>query len=136
VHKRTALRPRDRRFDRRWGVKTGCEATHSTDDRANPLIKHSVRYEGTPQPVFEDIMRSLGCLTAAYTFYDLGCGKGRVLIMAETHAFARVVGAGIIRSSLCLQRGRPRVTWPGMRADTGHAERRDQCESYRPNAVG
>lgn len=114
VHKRTVLRLRDLRFDRRWGVETGCETTHSSEDRANPLIRHSVRYEGTPQHVFEDIMRSLGCLTSAYTFYDLGCGKGRVLIMAAMHAFARIVGvefspslAQVARNNAARRRSRP-----------------------------
>lgn len=79
------------RFDRKWGVET-TEIFEHPKESLNPLHRCAVRYESTAPQLFREIMRSVGCLTAPFTFYDVGCGKGRVLLMASEYSFRRIVG--------------------------------------------
>lgn len=86
--------PRDR-FDRRYGVKTAGTVEKSeagvTDQAA---LADAIRYV----PIAAKVMR---CVLAhaervappgQFAFVDLGCGKGRGLVMASWHPFRKVVG--------------------------------------------
>lgn len=50
------------------------------------------RYEPTKVEDFGHIMAHLGVDPARYTFIDIGCGKGRTLILAHEYGFRRVIG--------------------------------------------
>lgn len=80
----------ERRFDRKWGIETAAHWDHP--NTGDPITQLAERYEPTSPSIIEKIMQSLGCLTCSYTFYDIGCGKGRVLVMASLWNFKRVVG--------------------------------------------
>jgi SAM-dependent methyltransferase len=79
------------RFDRRLGVETGGVVNHPKDSD-NPLHRLAVHYQATSPKMFRKIMQSFGCVTAPFTFFDMGCGKGRVLLMASRYGFKGVVG--------------------------------------------
>lgn len=79
------------RFDRKLGVQTRGIVEHPQES-TNPLHHLAIRYEGTSPKIFQKIMRSIGCLTTPYVFFDIGCGKGRVLLMAAQYSFKMVVG--------------------------------------------
>ena len=49
-------------------------------------------YQATAPEVFARACQILPPQAKAYPFFDLGCGKGRVLIMAHEYGFQRVVG--------------------------------------------
>lgn len=80
----------ERQFDRKWGIETAAHWDHPKNGEL--VTELAERYEPTSPAVIEKIMRSLGCLTDSYLFFDIGCGKGRVLVMASTWHFKRVVG--------------------------------------------
>jgi predicted RNA methylase len=82
---------RDWQYDRRIGIHTGGDVSYLqfSDDT---LHRFAQDYQATSPEVFDKIMRSVGCLTAPFTFIDVGCGKGRVLLMAAQHSFKRVIG--------------------------------------------
>jgi SAM-dependent methyltransferase len=86
VHRETVARADGCRFDRRWKVDTSGVMYPPREDLT------AEKYEATPPRVFNRIMRSIGCLTAPFVFFDMGCGKGRVLLMASQHGFRRIVG--------------------------------------------
>ena len=49
-------------------------------------------YFATEPWLFEQIMQALPIDVSQFTFVDLGCGKGRVLLMASDHPFKRIIG--------------------------------------------
>jgi SAM-dependent methyltransferase len=79
-------------FDEQFGIDTtepvGVEAGDYVDDSHRAAIWY---YPSTPQ-VFRSVMRSLGIEPRDYVFIDIGCGKGRVLVMAGQHPWKRVIG--------------------------------------------
>ena len=81
---------REWRFDRRLGVDTrgilyhaaGEQETHQT---AGP-------YQGVRERRFARALASLGVDPGGFTFIDLGCGKGKALLLAAQAGFPKVVG--------------------------------------------
>lgn len=68
-------------FDRRYGVETRGYG--------------DLRYEPTPAAAFERMLGTLfaaGVEPGAVTFVDIGSGKGKVVLLASTYPFRRVVG--------------------------------------------
>jgi predicted RNA methylase len=49
-------------------------------------------YFATEPWLFEQIMQAIPVDFSQFTFIDLGCGKGRVLLMASDYPFKRIVG--------------------------------------------
>jgi SAM-dependent methyltransferase len=86
IHRETVARAAGCRFDRTWKVDTSGVVYPPQEDVT------AEKYEATPPRAFNRIMRSIGCLTAHFVFFDMGCGKGRVLLMASQYGFRRIVG--------------------------------------------
>lgn len=81
-------------FDRMHGVDTsGAIQANDLGFDAN-LVEHSNPYSGSQPSI---VRRCLATLpdAAEYTFVDLGCGKGRPLLVASEFPFQRVVGVEI-----------------------------------------
>jgi SAM-dependent methyltransferase len=49
-------------------------------------------YFATEPWLFDQIMKAIPVDFSQFTFVDLGCGKGRVLLMASDYSFQRIVG--------------------------------------------
>lgn len=49
-------------------------------------------YAATPVRDFRRVVRASGVVPQEFTFLDLGCGKGRALMLAQEFGFARVIG--------------------------------------------
>ena len=74
-------------FDKKWGVDTRDIVFHKKEN-ADLLLLNAQPYEATTPRQFQRIMRSFPKKFAfPKTFFDMGCGKGRTLIMAEQHGF-------------------------------------------------
>jgi SAM-dependent methyltransferase len=83
----------NRAFDRRYGTDTAEEV---------PLVATGISHEqarcgnGVYRPLWEgafhDALRCVGVLPDGYSFIDLGCGKGKLLMLAAGYPFARIVG--------------------------------------------
>ncbi len=68
-------------FDRRYGVRTSGYG--------------DLRYEPTPVDAFERTVRALEAVSSrldTLTFVDIGSGKGKVVLLASTFPFGKVVG--------------------------------------------
>ena len=84
-------RVQDRWFDFRNGTDT-C-AMVALDELAidSPNRRHGVAYAATCAADFDHVLHTL-VLPRGRVFVDLGCGKGRTLLLASLHPFARAVG--------------------------------------------
>lgn len=82
-------------FDRKYGVATSGEAESSdagiTDETARSM---AVGYVPTREVVIRHILENTtrGLDLKEYSFVDLGCGKGRALIVAAQQPFKEVIG--------------------------------------------
>lgn len=86
-----------RAFDRRYATDT-LRCLPVAEMRAVPreLAQHAVHYEATAIPKFRQAMRvvrrALGARLPAFSFVDIGSGKGLVVMLAARQPFREVVG--------------------------------------------
>jgi SAM-dependent methyltransferase len=83
---------RERRFDREMGLETGGRIDHPEALAQLPEFEHAIGYEGTTPRRFRRLMKALPIERSQFTFVDLGCGKGKALLMAADLGFGRLVG--------------------------------------------
>ena len=79
-------------FDRRRGTDTSGIVPLWRLDIASPNARHGERYEATQEEELGVALRALDLDASRHTFVDLGCGKGRTLIVAAALGFGRVIG--------------------------------------------
>jgi SAM-dependent methyltransferase len=84
-------------FDARFGVSTRGVVSLADLEIEGATWKHGHRYQATDADLFAEVAAQLGRAHLAidhrkYAFVDLGCGKGRVLMLAAELPFARVIG--------------------------------------------
>ncbi len=79
-------------FDRRFGVDTGGVIPQADLDVDDPNWVHGSAYVATSPIDFAEVLAPFGFDPAKTRFVDLGCGKGRVLMMAAALPFAQVLG--------------------------------------------
>jgi predicted RNA methylase len=84
---------RGRLFDRRRGIETS-KPLEREELLGMPaeLRAHAGQYLPTDLPLFRRIVRRSGVDPAQFSFVDLGCGKGRILIAAADYAFRTIIG--------------------------------------------
>ena len=84
---------RDRRLDRKYDLQTdGFHGDLAALGASGEHVADSTSYFGIQIPVFLAMMRAVGVDARKHVFVDLGCGKGRALILAAEHGFKRVLG--------------------------------------------
>jgi SAM-dependent methyltransferase len=79
----------DVRFDRAYGVRTRGVVKHP---RREPRFAGALPYQAAPPVLFRRVIESLEIRYSDFTFIDVGCGKGRALILAAEFPFRRIVG--------------------------------------------
>jgi SAM-dependent methyltransferase len=77
-------------FDRRYGVETA--RTVQVVLAPGPNLAHGVRYETSSEEGIRWSIDNAGLDPRTTTFVDIGCGKGRALIVAAQYPFPSVVG--------------------------------------------
>ena len=102
VAQKVAYRPADdHSFDREYGTETSGSREPSELGIADPALREkAILYLPSPAGVTRWMLRNAGIDHARYSFVDLGCGKGRVLLVASEFPFARIVGVDI-SAELC-----------------------------------
>ena len=93
-------KPQEGRFDKEFGVETA-KLVWLT----NPFSKnygHGCRYEASNALDVRWTIETSGIDTSQFTFIDVGCGKGRPLIIASTYSFPKLIGIEY-SSKLCKQ---------------------------------
>lgn len=87
---------RDRSFDTRYGTDTGGSVSTSNLGIADDVVREqAILYLPSPERVTRWMLDTLRIDHRQYAFVDLGCGKGRVLLVASTYPFQRVIGVEI-----------------------------------------
>ena len=81
----------DRFYDVRHGTRTLGWSSLDEYAIAGPNREHGRAYQPTSAFAFGRLMREVD-VPRSVGFVDLGCGKGRVLLLAAESGFARVVG--------------------------------------------
>jgi SAM-dependent methyltransferase len=83
-------------FDRRYGVDTSGLIWSVDLATGSPSDRWNTAYYAIPPSVFSRVMAELPPgLVAGATFLDLGCGKGRALLLASGYPFGRIIGVEI-----------------------------------------
>ena len=91
------LRLQHERFDRQAGVRT---IGTLTVEALGLSALDSHRYDATPIRFFRSLLGKLSLDYANTVFIDLGCGKGRTLLLASDYPFRAIIGIEISRE-LC-----------------------------------
>ncbi|MEW6339422.1 MAG: methyltransferase domain-containing protein [Pseudomonadota bacterium] len=81
-------------IDLQYGTQTSGLVDTSTLQRDERLAGQLRPYMGSQPTIIRRALDTLGDISG-YTFIDIGCGKGRPLIIASEYPFARVVGCDI-----------------------------------------
>lgn len=87
--------PRDR-FDRKYGVKTGGNIEKAA---VGVTDVDAIKYVPAIEPVMRDVIAHAARFAdlGQLSFVDLGCGKGRALIMASWYPFRAVHGVELVQ---------------------------------------
>jgi SAM-dependent methyltransferase len=91
------LRRQHKSFDRQAGVRT---VGTVTVEALGLSALDSHRYDATPIRFFRSLLGKLALDYANTIFIDLGCGKGRTLLLASDYPFRAIIGVEISRE-LC-----------------------------------
>jgi len=106
-------------FDQQYGVETGGFVDGRRLGSGHPHDRHSSAYWGTPSSLFDgvislwrDTLITTPYSLRDYTLIDIGCGKGRVVMLASDVGFRKVIGvelnpalASIARQNLAKWQG-------------------------------
>ena len=86
----------DRSFDRRHGTDTAGAVDPSELGIADPTLREkAILYLPSPERVTRWMLENVGLDHSDFSFVDLGCGKGRVLMVASEYPFRRIIGVDI-----------------------------------------
>ncbi|AUX45966.1 uncharacterized protein SOCE26_074680 [Sorangium cellulosum] len=110
---------RGKAFDERFGIETTEPVVVNPRDYIDDSYRSAIWYFPSIPEVFDSVMQTLKIRAEEYAFVDVGCGKGRVLIMAAQLPFRRVLGvesstatASIARTNVGVAAGRSSLRAP------------------------
>ncbi|WP_394839414.1 class I SAM-dependent methyltransferase [Pendulispora rubella] len=79
-------------FDASFGIETTEPVAVTPRDFVDGSHASAIWYFPSLPEVFASVMRTLDVRAEDFTFVDIGCGKGRVLVMAGQWPFRQVLG--------------------------------------------
>lgn len=84
----------DNRFDRRHGTETGGMLSPRRLGIRTPAGRFGVHYQAIEPAIFRRALQPLAAQIdfSRFTFVDLGCGKGRALLLARETGFQKIAG--------------------------------------------
>lgn len=91
-------------FDLKHGTDTGGLAPLWKLQISSPNRRFGTRYQATDWQELADVIEFLNDDVRTFTFIDLGCGKGRTLVVASTLGFKRVIGVEFARDLVEIAR--------------------------------
>jgi SAM-dependent methyltransferase len=89
---RRRARRRELEFDRRHGLDTTTHAPVSALGVDGDSARHAVAYKPSGIDFVRNLLAALDIPYEDYCFIDLGCGKGRTLLIASHFPFRRILG--------------------------------------------
>jgi predicted RNA methylase len=105
---------RERRFDRRYGVDTTGKFKPVFVGVTGEVKALARAHQPSAVGLFARFIRLSGANPTDFTFIDLGCGKGRTLLLAARSSFRKVVGVEL-DSALCETARQNAATWKTQR---------------------
>jgi SAM-dependent methyltransferase len=127
-----------KRLTRREGTSAFDNRTHLDTDGEVPLwrlkissenAKFGCKYQASDPAFFLDALASVPAEFRDLTFIDLGCGKGRALVLASEYGFKKVIGVEF--SSELAEIARRNLSTAGVAADVVEA---DACRYCLPQS--
>jgi SAM-dependent methyltransferase len=82
-------------FDQRHGTDTSGELALWEMTVMSSNARLGIRYQASAENDVVQVVNSLGIDATNFTFIDLGCGKGRTLLVAARLGFRQVIGVEI-----------------------------------------
>lgn len=82
-------------FDTKYGTETAEIVSVGALDIPDELLGQSNRYEAIAPEGFAKIIGGLALPYEKLTFIDIGCGKGRALLLASLFPFREIIGIEI-----------------------------------------
>jgi SAM-dependent methyltransferase len=79
-------------FDREHGTRTGGMVLARRLSARSGNLPHAIRYQAVDPRDFHGAMREVSICPGEFTFIDIGCGKGRALLLARQLGFRRLIG--------------------------------------------
>jgi len=94
---RYALRPSDcSNFDKKYSTDTTTRIDNKDLQISDPETrKRATIYRTTPERFIRHLISQLGIDYREYDFVDIGCGKGRVLLIASNYPFRSISGVEV-----------------------------------------
>jgi SAM-dependent methyltransferase len=84
-------------FDSKYGTETTMIVAAGALDVADEQLEHVSRYEAIHPRCFDGMVEQLPIEHEQFTFVDIGCGKGRALLLASRYQFRQIIGIDISR---------------------------------------
>ncbi len=81
-----------RLFDTTYGTDTAGKILSQDMKTASPLVSQASSYLGVTPDRVHAAVKATGIDPGDFTFIDLGCGKGRALLVAAQMGFSTVIG--------------------------------------------
>jgi SAM-dependent methyltransferase len=82
----------DLEFDQQWGTDTGGNFIPDKAEVIGPNWKYGARYQGCNATALAKVLAGLPIEHQRFQFVDLGCGKGRAILVAARFPFRKIVG--------------------------------------------
>ena len=106
-------------FDRPFGTDTAGSVSSADLGIADATAREqAIRYLASPARVTRWMLEHVGLDHRQFSFVDMGCGKGRVLLVASEFPFRQIVGVeissqltAIARENIARYRPRRRQCW-------------------------
>jgi SAM-dependent methyltransferase len=95
--------PRDT-FDRKHRVSTAGVVEPQDAGIPEAVVPDAIRYVPTNERVMRHVLTNLAIDYRDYVFVDLGCGKGRAVLIASEFPFGRVIGVELSPKTSALAR--------------------------------
>jgi SAM-dependent methyltransferase len=94
---RVSFAERAERFDARFGTDTEGKVYAWQLQRARTAATSddSYPYEAAPAWLIRKVIRSLPISPPEFVFVDIGCGKGRALLVASEFSFSKIIGVEV-----------------------------------------
>ena len=119
-------------FDLEHGTDTASIVGAAALDVPDGALEHVNRYEAVAPQVFSAIMRDLRIAHEHFVFVDIGCGKGRALLLASRFPFKQIIGIDISKTLVKIATNNVQLFKDELRrSDRIRLVCRDAC-SYEP----
>jgi SAM-dependent methyltransferase len=116
-------------FDLKHGTDTGSPAPLWKFRIASPNRRFGTRYQASDEQEILDAIKTLDENLQTFVFVDLGCGKGRTLLVAANLGFKQVIGVEFVRELAEIAR----TNLEKMGVTNAIVEQRDAADFQIPN---